>query len=180
MKAVTKKPNNSTPCIPAQDKRMRFIQEYCRDNNGAAAAIRAGYAPKTAHVTASRLLRNANIRSAIEQSQAGYAAEAKLDAQSYWKQLKRLVDFDPAELFDDRGLPKKMSDIPVEIRCCLKKHKIIRTRTADGGEVFMIDFVFPDPVAVLHELGQALRIYDQPNQGITAIQVNVNWGNSNQ
>jgi hypothetical protein len=156
--------------IPAQDKIIRFIQEYPKDNNGAAAAIRAGYAPKTANVTASRLLAKANIRSAIKESQEKLAAEAKLGAQDYWRQLRWLLDFDPAALFDDNGQPKKLSDIPEKIRFCLKGYRIKRI-AADGGEIIEVDCKFPDPLATVHELGQALRITDDTNQGITAIQV---------
>lgn len=38
-------------------KQQRFFAEYAIDQNGTQAAIRAGYAPKSAAVTASRLLR---------------------------------------------------------------------------------------------------------------------------
>ena len=38
-------------------KQSRFVREYAVDCNGAAAAVRAGYAPRSAKVTASRLLR---------------------------------------------------------------------------------------------------------------------------
>ena len=38
-------------------KQARFVEEYLVDLNGTQAAIRAGYSPKTAAATASRLLR---------------------------------------------------------------------------------------------------------------------------
>ena len=38
-------------------KQARFVREYAVDCNGAAAAVRAGYSPRSAKVTASRLLR---------------------------------------------------------------------------------------------------------------------------
>jgi len=37
-------------------KQARFVREYAVDCNGAAAAVRAGYSPRSAKVTASRLL----------------------------------------------------------------------------------------------------------------------------
>ena len=39
-------------------KQSRFVREYAVDCNGAAAAVRAGYSPRSAKVTASRLLTN--------------------------------------------------------------------------------------------------------------------------
>ncbi len=61
-------------------KETRFVQEYLNDPNGAQAAIRAKYAPKSAKVTASRLLTKANVRAAIAEGQAIIAQEAKVTA----------------------------------------------------------------------------------------------------
>lgn len=51
-------------------RRARFIDEYLRDGNGAAAARRAGYSEKSAKVTASRLLTNDNVQSELARKQA--------------------------------------------------------------------------------------------------------------
>ena len=47
-------------------KQLAFVQEYLKDYNGTEAAIRAGYAPKTARIHASRLLTQDNIGAEIE------------------------------------------------------------------------------------------------------------------
>jgi phage terminase small subunit len=47
-------------------RRSRFAKEYCIDYNGTQAAIRAGYAANSAHVEASRLLKIAKVREAIQ------------------------------------------------------------------------------------------------------------------
>jgi len=46
-------------------RQARFINEFLIDGNGTAAAIRAGYVASSAHVTASRMLRNAKVSEAI-------------------------------------------------------------------------------------------------------------------
>lgn len=56
-----------TPLTARQDK---FSVEYLVDLNGTQAAIRAGYSPKTAEVTASRLLRNVKVQSRIQELRA--------------------------------------------------------------------------------------------------------------
>jgi Terminase small subunit len=53
---------NRSPLTP---KQARFVEEYSLDHNGAAAAVRAGYAPGSARVTASRLLSKDNVRTAV-------------------------------------------------------------------------------------------------------------------
>jgi phage terminase small subunit len=59
-------------------RRQRFIDEYVVDCNGAQAAERAGYSPRSARVTASRLLSDANIQASIK---------AKLDEKAERNEL---------------------------------------------------------------------------------------------
>lgn len=54
------------PKDKAPDRQIQFAQEYIIDFNGKQAAIRAGYAPKSAEVTACKMLRTAKVRSEIE------------------------------------------------------------------------------------------------------------------
>lgn len=46
---------------PLTPKQQAFIVEYVKDYNGKEAAIRAGYSPKTAAITATKLLANDNV-----------------------------------------------------------------------------------------------------------------------
>ena len=56
--------------------RQRFVKEYLLTPNGAQAAVKAGYAPGSAKVTASRLLADANVQEAIQAGQARIAKKA--------------------------------------------------------------------------------------------------------
>lgn len=47
-------------------KELKFCSEYAIDENGSRSAIAAGYAPNSAAVTASRLLKKANVREEID------------------------------------------------------------------------------------------------------------------
>lgn len=49
------------------DKQRAFCEEYIIDFNGAQAAIRAGYAEKTARITAAKLLTKSNIQSYLSE-----------------------------------------------------------------------------------------------------------------
>ena len=46
-------------------KQEAFVQQYMIDRNATQAAIRAGYSPKTARVTAWKMLTKANIKSRL-------------------------------------------------------------------------------------------------------------------
>ena len=55
--------------MPLTPKQERFVAEYLLDLNATRAAIRAGYAESSAHVTASRLLTNTKVRDAVASGQ---------------------------------------------------------------------------------------------------------------
>ena len=64
---------------PISGRHKRFAEEYCADQNGTQAAIRAGYSEKTAHVIASRLLRNVKVRAAVDALRWEMSEASKLD-----------------------------------------------------------------------------------------------------
>lgn len=62
------------------------------DLNGAQAAIRAGYSPKTAAEQASRLLTKVNVQEAIKIEQAKISAKSTIDKEEIIKRLIKLDD----------------------------------------------------------------------------------------
>ncbi|RZZ90607.1 terminase small subunit [Pseudoxanthomonas winnipegensis] len=73
-------------------KQQRFVTEYQKDSNGRQAAIRAGYAPGSAEVQASRLLRNAHVRSEVNKGQARAAKRAEMTLDGHLADLRKLRD----------------------------------------------------------------------------------------
>lgn len=52
------------------DRQMRFVSEYMKDFNGKQAAIRAGYAERSAEMQASRLLSLDKVKKVLSERQA--------------------------------------------------------------------------------------------------------------
>ena len=74
-------------------KQTRFVAEFGLDGNGAAAAVRAGYSPNGAKVTASRMLTNANpVRRAVEARQAADATRLGIARQNVLQGLLEAVE----------------------------------------------------------------------------------------
>lgn len=73
------------------DRPARFVDEYLKDMNGTQAAIRAGYAPGGAHVSASRLLKNAKVIEALKRKQAKIAEKAQVTVEEIVEELKLLA-----------------------------------------------------------------------------------------
>jgi len=69
------------------EKRQRFVEQFLVDNNGAAAARRAGYSAGCAKVTASRLLTDANVSAAIRTGQAKLSADVQITQQLLLNEL---------------------------------------------------------------------------------------------
>jgi phage terminase small subunit len=72
-------------------KQLRFIDEYLVDLNGKQAAIRAGYAPGSAEVSASKLLRLAKVQQAIGALRAKLAAATGITAERVLNELAKLA-----------------------------------------------------------------------------------------
>jgi hypothetical protein len=70
-------------------KQQRFVAEYLKDQNGAKAAVRAGYAKATARQQASRLLTNADIAAAVNKGHARVAKKAEITVESLARELEQ-------------------------------------------------------------------------------------------
>jgi len=73
-------------------KQQLFIKEYLIDLNGTQAAIRAGYSPKTANEQASRLLANANIRTAVQLAMDKRSEDLGIDAKYVLQTIKNTIE----------------------------------------------------------------------------------------
>lgn len=72
-------------------KQVRFAQEYLIDLNATRAAIRAGYAQKTARQQGARLLTNVDIQLAIQEAMNGRAERTELTADEVVTEIRRIA-----------------------------------------------------------------------------------------
>lgn len=71
-----------------------FLTEYLKDRNGKAAAIRAGYKPENAEVTASRNIRHPVIAAKIRENTELAKRGSSVDPSFVIEQLKRVAEQD--------------------------------------------------------------------------------------
>ena len=100
-------------------KQQRFVDEYLIDLNANQAAIRAGYSPKTAVPTASRLLTYVNIAQAIKEASKKQQARTGITADWVLKETHRLASFDPRKLFDENGALRPIHTLDDETAACI-------------------------------------------------------------
>jgi phage terminase small subunit len=94
------------PERPKEDRRARFAAEYAKDLNATQAAIRSGYAPKSAHVTGSRLLSDAKVQELVQGHHAERTAAAGITIERTLQEVSRVAYFDPRKLWHADGRMK--------------------------------------------------------------------------
>ena len=72
-------------------KHERFCTEYIKDANGKQAAIRAGYAERSAEMQASRLLRKDKVKQRVAELREAYFNENIMTAQQVEYELTRIA-----------------------------------------------------------------------------------------
>jgi phage terminase small subunit len=83
----------------SQSKRSAFVEEYLRDWNATQAALRAGYSPRSAYSQGGRLLKNAEVQSAISQR----LKEKKMTADEDLVRLSEQARVDISEFIQPGG-----------------------------------------------------------------------------
>ena len=81
---------NSLPCLTP--KQLRWIDEYLIDLNGSAAAVRAGYSPKSARSIANENLTKPDIQDVLQARQAVMAKELQITRQGVIRGLLDAVE----------------------------------------------------------------------------------------
>lgn len=97
-------------------RHRRFVAEFVKDLNATQAAIRAGYAAKSAGRHADRLVKNGEIAAAIRVAQDAVLGRLRVDAEWLLRRLVELAEADIAELFDASGRLLPIQAIPNSAR----------------------------------------------------------------
>lgn len=115
-------------------QRMKFINYYIELGHGTEAAKKAGYSEKSAHVTASRLLKNDKILAEIRRIYDDITESMKFRKESLLAELWRIGKTDVREAFDENGALKKLEDMPDSVARSIKSVQIdeLFERDEDG------------------------------------------------
>jgi phage terminase small subunit len=101
------------------DRQERFIHEYLIDHNASAAAVRAGYSPKTKGTQAAELMKDARVQARIAIEMGELFARLKVSAFELLRKQVCALNFDPAKLFDAAGGPVRLMDLDEETKAGL-------------------------------------------------------------
>lgn len=97
-------------------KQQAFVAEYLVDLNATQAAIRAGYSAATAYSQGERLLRNVEVKTAIDAAKAARAERTVVSQDRVIAELARMALYDPADLATAINGPQDIPNLPEDVR----------------------------------------------------------------
>ena len=144
-------------------KQRAFVREYVKDNNGQAAAIRAGYSENGARVRASVLLAQSNIQAELRKVLNKVEEKAQLDAAFVLNGLQEVAGrcMQRRPVMDRDGKQRKTEDAKGELKDAWTFDSAGANRSLEllGKHLRLFD----ERIQHDHEITVNLRAYrDQP------------------
>ncbi len=146
----------------------RFAREYVIDLNGEQAAIRAGYAPKSAKVTASRLLTKANVKARIAELAKQHADKLDLKAEKVLRELSLMAFSNMMDYIKTNAEGDAFIDLSALTRD--QTAAIQEITVEETGKVTRTKLKLADKREPLELLGRHLRLFDQEGQAGAGVQ----------
>lgn len=148
-------------------KQSRFVAEYLVDLNGKQAAIRAGYAPKTAEVAASKLLSKGKVAQAIAEAMKRRQERVEVKQDDVLRELLRIARTDIGEAFNTDGTLKPLHEMPEDVRRAIASIEVetlhVKGEADDGpfdrGTARVAKIRFWDKTRGLEMLGRHLKLF---------------------
>lgn len=138
-----------------------FIAEYLVDGNATRAAIAAGYAASSAHVTGAKLLKNAKVAEALDSQKERRLGKLELTADRVLLELERLAYYDPGKLYDADGNPIPVHLLDEDTRRAVASVKVERKR---GSASVTLDIKMADKGQNLERLGRYFKLFTDKHE----------------
>ncbi|HOI30984.1 MAG TPA: terminase small subunit [Melioribacteraceae bacterium] len=141
------------------EKQRIFLNEYLKDLNGKQAAIRAGYSVKSAKVTASRMLTNANLRNELSKRIGEIYDNYKNDQEKIIRELavvgfSRITDY--ITIMKEGITIKDSHEIPNELMGAISEVTIADTKDGKRKSIKL-----HNKIEALKILAQYHRLFEE-------------------
>ena len=137
-------------------KQQRFVSEYLKDCNVTQAALRAGYSEKSAYSIGQRLLKNVEVKLAVEEEMERLRTENTADSQEvveYLTSVMRGREKETVPIVVGEGV-QELTEKPVGAKDRIKAAELLakrygllteRTELSGVSQVQIVDDLGSDP-----------------------------------
>lgn len=139
-------------------RRERFIAEYLIDLNSTQAAIRAGFSAKSAAQTGYKMLREPEIKAAVDAAQTEKLKKINIDTDWVLTRLARTADADIRKIFGGRQL-KKPEDMDDDTAYAISSIEVETERGPDGELKLVTKIKVWDKGRALMDIGRHLSMF---------------------
>jgi len=101
-------------------KESAFVREYLKEQHVTKAAVKAGYAERSAHVTGSRLLKNPKIIDALSKAQGRMMDKVDIQVSDVLRVIKGILTFDVRDLYYPDGSVKPPNEWTDEVALAIQ------------------------------------------------------------
>lgn len=178
------RPKAGTSKEAAADRRADFVREYIKNGrNGTQAAIAAGYAEKSAHVQAARLLKDDKVLAMVERRVARAAEISGLTVERTLMEVARLAYSDPRQFLLPDGTLKPTDEWTPDMAAAVASLEVEEMHLGSGEDRKFAGYTkklkFWDKNAAIEKAMKHLGLYEkdnsqrQPNLALQVVLVGV-------
>ena len=140
------------------EKQKRFVDEYLVDLDATKAAIRAGYAPKTAAQAGYKLVHKSLVSAAIAREEAARSRRTGITADRVLRELARIAFVDPAKIIN-MDTAEVLKDATVDDRAVISGVRV-KIMISEACNMTEREVKFYDKLKALDILARHLGLYD--------------------
>lgn len=155
---------------PAQE----LFAQHVADGKLQAVAYRIAYPksknwkPSSVHAEASTMASKPKVARRIKEIQAERAERLAVTKERVINEIARLALFDPRSLFDDKGVPLPIQELPGDAAAAIAGLEVLETFEGSGDDRTFIGYTkkykLADKNAALEKLAKHLGLYEQDNK----------------
>jgi len=146
-------------CMTLTSRQSRFVEEYLVDLNGKQAAIRCGYSKVTAEAQASRLLRNVQVRVALEDALKARSKRTEVTADRVLNELAKIAFSNMKDYWPQPGERVDLSRLDEDRTAAIKEITIEEKVDRAGVLHRHIHLRLHDKIGALNSLARHLGLF---------------------
>lgn len=127
--------DSADPLTTLPPRQQRFVREYLVSLHGTNAAIAAGYAPKNAAITASKLLRISKVQAALAFTRKERDVLSGITAATVLERIECAANLPIGELFDEQGQLKAIHTLPIHVQRCIVSVEVVKRNLTAGDKL---------------------------------------------